>query len=54
MWKVTLITPTFLANKGWDFKPEHFPRIMAYKKDAIELAKEATRKGATNVKVEKC
>lgn len=37
----------------WDFRHDFFPRKVAYKKDALELAEEARKKGGTSVTVEK-
>lgn len=53
MWIVYANPPSVFNNKGWDFRAGFFPRKVAYKKDAKELADEATRKGGINVSIAK-
>lgn len=53
MYLVHATAPSRGGNKGWDFKGDHFPRKIKYKKDALALAQEAKAKGGTNVKLEK-
>jgi hypothetical protein len=53
MYLVHATPPSKMLNKGWTFKPGHFPRKVHYKNEALALAQEAKAKGATNVKLEK-
>ena len=53
MYLVHATSPFRGGNKGWNFKHDYFPRKIQYKKDALELAREAKAKGGTNVKLEK-
>lgn len=48
-WQVQATPPENKWATGWDFKEGHFPRTVAYKKDAERLVREATQKGGTNV-----
>lgn len=52
-WIVHAKAPFRGGMKGWDFRADFFPRKVAYKKDALELAQEAKQKGGTDVRLEK-
>ena len=52
MYLVHAERPKSLINR-WDFRGDFFPRKVAYKKDALELAREAKGKGGTSIRVEK-
>ena len=51
MWIVNAIAPGPMANTGWDFRFGFFPREVAYKRDAEELAAEARSKGGIDVSI---
>lgn len=52
MYLVHVERPKSLKNK-WDFRHDYFPRKIACKKEALELAREAKEKGGTSIRVEK-
>ena len=50
-YTVNATAPDPLNNVGWDFPGDYFPRKLHFRVDAIARAKEAHRKGGTNITV---
>jgi Zn-dependent M28 family amino/carboxypeptidase len=53
MWTIYATPPVSPWTTGWDFRPDYFPRTVAGKAYAQQIADEAKKKGGTNVRVEK-